>query len=89
MLYPVVGPDFIEDFVRGNRMGLPSKDESRDTSLIFNVFQLTVIILYVSDVDSLSRPPRPENGMPPFNKWRSDNRDPEYLFLSKNGIQFI
>jgi hypothetical protein len=55
-------------------MGMPSKDESLETSLIFNVFQLTFIILNVSDVDSLSGPLRYDSGMPSFNKWRSHNR---------------
>ena len=94
MHYPVVGPDIIAasseaNFVRGIRMEMSSKDKSLETSLIFNVFQLTFIILYVSGVDRLSGPPRPDDGMPPFNKWRSHNRDTEYFFLSKNGIQSI
>jgi hypothetical protein len=50
-------------------MGMPSKDESLETLLVFNVFQLTFIILYVSGVDSLSGPPLPDNWMSPFNKW--------------------
>ena len=70
-------------------MGMSVKDESLETSFIFNVFQLTFIILYVSGLDKLSEPLRPDNGMPLFNKWRSNNRDPEYFFLSKNGIQSI
>ena len=48
-------------------MGLSSKDESLETELIFDVFQLTFIFLYVSGVNSLSGPPRPDSGVPPFN----------------------